>query len=296
VPRAAWFLLTAALLAAVSRPRRPVVQVRRILRISRIVADLDAAETFYRTALAFRTISQGPMDPTICSALGLPAAREVVMQLNQDIVALVQLETNGRPYPSDSASNDLWFQHLAIVVSDMDAAYAHLSRFAPGTISRDGPVLLPPANGSVRAFKFRDPDGHPLELIWFPPGQATGLFLGIDHSALAIASTPHTLRFYRTLGMRVTARSWNQGAAQNDLDGLDNARVRVTGLRATSNDGPGLELLAYHPPGRPAETRAGDIAADWVTLAVASLAGERHRVLRDPDGHRLLLLQEGNDP
>jgi hypothetical protein len=28
-----------------------------------------------------------------------------------------------------------------------------------------------PRNGSVQAFKFRDRDGHPLELLYFPPGQ-----------------------------------------------------------------------------------------------------------------------------
>ena len=43
-------------------------------------------------------------------------------------------------------------------------------------ISEGGPQLLPPSNGAVRAFKFRDPDGHPLELIWFPPGQGRAVW------------------------------------------------------------------------------------------------------------------------
>lgn len=32
-------------------------------------------------------------------------------------------DSAGRPYPPDSTSTDLWFQHMAIVVTDMP--YAH---------------------------------------------------------------------------------------------------------------------------------------------------------------------------
>ena len=126
----------------------------------------------------------------------------------------------------------------------MDLAYAHLSSHGGWRpISEGGPQLLPPSNGAVRAFKFRDPDGHPLELIWFPPGQgravwhqkvSAALFLGIDHSALSVASTPRSLAFYRALGLRVSERSVNWGPAQERLDGVPGARVRVTSLRPVS--------------------------------------------------------------
>jgi hypothetical protein len=33
------------------------------------------------------------------------------------------LAPKGRPIPADSRSNDVWFQHIAIIVSDMDKAY-----------------------------------------------------------------------------------------------------------------------------------------------------------------------------
>ena len=67
-----------------------------------------------------------------------------------------------------------------------------------------------------------------------------------------VASTPRSLGFYRALGLRVSDRSLNHGPAQARLDGLPGARVRVTGLRPASATGPGLELLGYQPPGRPA--------------------------------------------
>jgi catechol 2,3-dioxygenase-like lactoylglutathione lyase family enzyme len=175
---------------------------------------------------------------------------------------LVRFATQGRPYPRDSRSDDLWFQHLAIVVNDMDLAYAHLSSHAGWRpISEGGPQLLPPSNGAVRAFKFRDPDGHPSgaylvsarqgRAVWHQKVSAA-LFLGIDHSALSVASTSRSLAFYRALGLRVSERSVNRGPAQERLDGLPGARVRVTSLRPASAASPGLELLGYRPSGRAA--------------------------------------------
>jgi catechol 2,3-dioxygenase-like lactoylglutathione lyase family enzyme len=244
----------------------------RIRRISRVVRDLDRAEAFYRDALNFHPIARG--------------AEEVVMRLGGAEIALVRFAIDGDPYPQDSQSNDLWFQHLAIEVSDMDAAYAHLTRF-PGwrPITQDGPQLLPPANGNVRAFKFRDPDGHPLELLWFPSRTSNALFVGVDHTALSIASTARSIDFYTALGFAMKQQSLNTGPAQSRLDSLQDAHVQVTALHAST--GPGVELLAYTPPGRSAATiQPNDTATDWVTIEVAAPQGP----IRDPDGHRLLLV------
>lgn len=289
--------------------RRPTLpRAVRVLRISRVVFDLDRAESFYRNALGFQTIARGEPDPAALAALGLDhvGAVEVLMRLGADDVALVRLTPRGHAYPAGSHCNDLWFQHMAIVVGDMEAAYARLVAHGGWQpISVGGPQTLPPSDGTVRAFKFRDPDGHPLELLWFPPGQgravwhrgaawhrglATSPFLGIDHSALAIEAASRSLRFYRALGFRVADRSRNAGPAQSKLDGLPGARLRVFSLRPGSPAGPGLELLAYRPPGRRAAgLRPGDIAADWTTIEVSHRAGAPLRCLRDPDGHLLLL-------
>lgn len=306
VPRSALLLSAAVLILAARVSRRRRWRAERILRISRVVSDLDRAEAFYREGLGFRATARGRCDEGTLAALGRGTgdAEEVVMRLGAQEIALVRFSARGRPYPQDSGSDDLWFQHLAIVVSDMDAAYDHLSSH-PGwrPVSEGGPQLLPPANGAVRAFKFRDPDGHPLELIWFPPGEGRpvwhgdtsyGPFLGIDHSALSIASTRRSLGFYRALGLRVSDRSQNHGPAQARLDGLPGARVEVTGLRPASATGPGLELLNYQPPGRPAgKTCPNDVATDWVTLAVSPSPGTSPRAARDPDGHRLVLVDHG---
>jgi catechol 2,3-dioxygenase-like lactoylglutathione lyase family enzyme len=257
--------------------------VTEIVRISRVVADLDRAEEFYRRALAFRPIAREPVDATIVAALGIGRAAQVVARLGGQEIALVRCEQAGRPYPADSRSNDLWFQHLAIVVSDIDAAYAHLTAYSGWrAISEGGPVTLPPANDGVRAFKFRDPDGHPLELIWFPPGagreiwrrrDAAGLFLGIDHTALAIACTARAVAFYSGLGFSVSARSLNDSPEQSRLDGFAGAKARITALRPPGSDGPGLEVLGYDPPGREIAVAASRAPVSCVpSLSPSSLA------------------------
>ena len=289
-----------------------LLEAQRVLRISRVVSYLDRAESFYGAALGFRGVSRAPVDAAVLRALGAAdtTASEVLMRLGNEEIALVQFAAPGRPYTLNSRSNDLWFQHLAIVVRDMDAAYAHLSsNGAWQPISVGGPQTLPASSGAVRAFKFRDPDGHPLELLWLPPGRGrsvwheprlsadAGLYLGIDHSALSVASTHRSLAFYGSLGMRRVEQSANRGPAQTRLDGLEDARVRVTGLRPASPAGPGLELLAYRPPGRAlGPGSVTDLSTDWVTVAAlptrARDAGAvvAPRVIADPDGHRLLLV------
>ena len=49
------------------------------------------------------------------------------MKPGDEFIELTEyLAPQGRPIPVDSRSNDRWFQHVAIVVSDMDKAYQHL--------------------------------------------------------------------------------------------------------------------------------------------------------------------------
>jgi catechol 2,3-dioxygenase-like lactoylglutathione lyase family enzyme len=217
------------------------------------------------------------------------------------------------------------------VVSDMDSAYARLRRLHVQHAS-SGPQRLPdwnPNAGGIRAFYFKDPDGHVLEVIQFPRGKgdprwqrADGrLFLGIDHTAVVSRDTDASLAFYRdVLGMRVAGASENYGPEQEQLNAVFGARLRITALRAA--DGPGVELLEYLAPrdGRryPEQARANDllhwqttlladdigaaagalrragvafVSPGAVTLADASLGFTRAVLVRDPDGHAMRLVQ-----
>ncbi len=204
------------------------------------------------------------------------------------------VERPGPPYPAGSRSPDLWFQHFAIVVSDMDAAHARLRAAGVPPISFGGPETLPEQNGGLRAFKLRDPDGHPLELLWFPPGQgranlaaAGRLVFGHRPSAIAIASTKKSLAFYRGLpGLHTAFAGTNEGETQERLDGVAGAVVRITGLQAAPPEGSGIEFLEYEKPavGRPAAgIRADDAAHAHLTLVVVSL----QEILAAPEVQRL---------
>lgn len=259
------------------------IQVQKIRAIALTVTDADRSKDFYTKALSFEPVSDITVEGQNYSDLeGVDGAkiRIVTLQLGDEFIELMEyLNVEGKPIPKDSQSNDLWFQHLAIVVSDIDRAYARLCSFPIDPISTE-PQTIPPENkeaAGVRAFKFKDIDGHNLELIWFPPDKGQEkwhqkgdrLFLGIDHSAIAISNTEQSLQFYRgLLGMQVNGGSLNQGETQVRLDNLPEAKVKITALRPVQG-GLGIELLDYlvTPKGRP-------IPRDWKSCDLAHMQVE----------------------
>lgn len=251
-----------------------------VLRIERNVTDLDRAVCFHVEALGFTPIRRDE--------------RIAALRLGGQELRLTVPERLGRPYPLDGGSLAPWFQHCALVTPDMNEAYTRLIAYGCTAISREGPQTLPPATGRVVAFKFRDPDGHPLELI-HSPGRANAP--GIDHTAIGVADADRSIAFYRDrLGLRLATRQVNRGPEQDRLDDLTDAVVDVVALdpaRAT----PHIELLGYHGrmPAAPAWD-ANDIAADRIVLAVRDPALLLARLdtssllIRDPDGHFIRLM------
>lgn len=288
------------------------------------VSDLDRSTAFYTGTLCFEKQGEesGHFD-SFDNLTGIFGAnvRIANLKLGSETVQLIQYITpEGRLYPADTHSNDDWFQHIAIVVRDMDAAYAELRHAGVRQISTE-PQTLPEWNrnaAGIKAFYFRDPDNHPLELIYFPSGKgdprwqqpSERLFLGIDHTAIAVEDTARSLAFYRdSLGFHVAGESLNYGAEQEHLNHVFGSRVRITSLRAAS--GPGVEFLEYLTPrgGRPIpiDTLADDLWHVHATLLVddpAAVADRAHAAeqvrplappgvtgffVRDPDGHELLI-------
>jgi catechol 2,3-dioxygenase-like lactoylglutathione lyase family enzyme len=165
-------VILAGLIGATGPAWAAVVEVERI---GLTVTDLDRTERFYRDGLGFVTVGRRHVeDPAVARLLGVTGAviDSLVMRLGSNEVEFMEYRPPGRPYPEGSRSPDLWFQHFAIVVSDMDKAYARLRHVAFMPISSGGPQTLPERDGRVRAFKFRDPDGHPLELLYSHRGRA----------------------------------------------------------------------------------------------------------------------------
>src|SRR5205823_3177058 len=245
------------------------------------VSDMDRAVEFY-SALTFQKVSDVEVFGDEFEHLeGVFGARMriVRMQLGNEFLDLTQyLAPPGRPIPVDSRSNDLWFQHIAIVVRHMDQAFEKLRALKVQFVST-GPQTLPaslPAAAGIKAFYFRDPDQHNLEVIYFPPGKGDSrwqektekLFLGIDHTAIAISDTDASLKFYRDLlGLRKAGESENFGGEQEHLNQVFGAHLRITGMRASG--GPGVEFLEYLTPRdgrpRPRDVHANDVV-HWQTM------------------------------
>ncbi len=293
------------------------LEVKGLSAISMICADLDRTQAFYR-ALGFVPSERRPIVDAgwhqLRGTVGR-AAECLRMRLGAQTVEFVRFDPPGAPYPPDSTSTDLWFQHIAIVVADLDAAHARLGPLAFTPISRNGPERLPPSTGGVGAFKFRDPDGHPLELLHFPSGvgdacwhePAGPLFRGIDHSAIAVGDAAASIEFYgEVLGLTVGERAVNHGPEQERLDDLPEDVVDVIPLRPRERVTPHVELLGYRIGTRrpqPLGSGPADIAATWMIFEGAPREGVRPAArgtmladgragtaMADPDGHRLILL------
>jgi catechol 2,3-dioxygenase-like lactoylglutathione lyase family enzyme len=265
------------------------------------VSDLDRSVEFYSKVLSFEKVSEFEADGSdyeqLHGVFGL-RVRTARMRLGDEYIELTEfLAPKGRPAPADSRSNDRWFQHIAIIVSDMDRAYRRLREHKVQHAS-PGPQRLPDWNRSaagIEAFYFRDPDEHPLEILAFPPGKGDPkwhqtrerLFLGIDHTAIVVSDTEASLRFYRdVLGLRLTGESENYGPEQERLNNVFGARLRITSLRAAS--GPGIEFLEYLAPrdGRhyPADARSNDLV-HWQTRFAGTSVDEVARTLRESRSH-----------
>ena len=325
-------LVLVILLSAVADAQQPPVAVDGV---GITVSDMDRAVAFY-SALTFQKVSDTEVLGEEYEHLeGVFGARMriVRMQLGDEHIDLIEyLAPRGRLIPVDSRSNDLWFQHIAIVVRDMDQAFAKLRELKVQFVST-APQTLPtsiPAAAGIKAFYFHDPDQHNLEIIYFPPGKGDSrwqektdkLFLGIDHTAIGISNTDSSLKFYRDLlGFRKAGESENFGTEQEHLNQVFGARLHITGMRA--NAGPGVEFLEYLAPRdgrpRPRDVHANDvvhwqttIATDDVDLLAKKLtdgnvgfvssgvvAVSKDKVgfskgvlVSDPDGHDILLIQK----
>ncbi|GAB4380188.1 MAG: VOC family protein [Elainellaceae cyanobacterium] len=312
------------------------VQVQAVVSVGITVSDMEPMLEFYTEVLPFRKISDievwGSEYEQLQGVFGV-RMRVVQLQLGSEIIELTDyLTPEGRPIPADSRSNDRWFQHIAIVVSDMDQAYQHLRQHHVQHVST-APQRLPDyltAAAGIEAFYFRDPDGHNLEIIDYPADkgdprwqQSQGqLFLGIDHTAIAISNTQASLSFYRDLlGLSIVGESENYGTEQEHLNNVFGARLRISGLRAPT--GVGIEFLDYLTPsdGRPLppDARTNDLISWQITLVVENadtaaqqlqlggyrlvssgvvempdqqLGFRKGFLVRDPDGHLLRVIEQ----
>ncbi len=306
-------------------------QVTKVDAVGITVKEMNRSVKFFIDVLGFKKASDttfmGEATEKLQGVFGIHI-RVVRMQLGDEFIELTDyLTTGGRSIPEDQKSNDLSFQHIAIVVSDMEKAYAQLKKFnveyvstAPQTL----PKSIPGAEG-IKAFYFHDPDNHNLELIFFPKGKGQPkwqtskgkIFLGIDHTAIGVSNTDASHHFYyELLGVERKGDSWNKGIEQEHLNNVEGASLHITGYRTAA--GPGVEFLQYLQPGPgkpyPADTRADDLwfwqtvlftdnaaalynklkeaGYSFVSKGLVHFANAKSFIVKDPDGHAVKVMEK----
>src|SRR5262249_53925232 len=103
-------------------PSEAPVKIDGIVSIGMTVSDMDRAIEFYTSVLSFKKVSDvevwGDAYERLQGLFGL-RMRVVRLRLREETLELAEyLAPRGRPIPVDSASNDRWFQHVAIIVND----------------------------------------------------------------------------------------------------------------------------------------------------------------------------------
>ncbi len=327
-------LLVAVITTSLMHSALPA-QVKKVATVGITVSNMERSIQFYRDVLGFKKISDleiaGTPYEELQGLFGL-RMRVVRMQLGDESIDLTDyLTSGGRSIPENAMSNDLIFQHIAIVVSDMDKAYNTLRKKMVMQVST-APQTIPKNNtpaAGVKAYYFHDPDMHNLELIYFPAGKGQDkwqqikgkLFMGIDHTAIAVSNTDSSLHFYQDiLGIMRKGDSWNRGTEQAHLNFVEGASLHITGLRAAA--GPGIEFLEYLQPGPgkpyPADSRTDDIwhwqtslvvedaallfqklkdaGSSFISKGLVTLKTKEGKqtsafIVRDKDGHALLIME-----
>ena len=333
-PRPPVSLSPSLLIQNIAQAAKPEPLVKEVATVGMTVSNMEEAIAFYTQILPFEVIDDvevsGREYELLQGVLGVKA-RVVDMQLGEEVIELTEyLTPKGDSIPVDSQSNDLWFQHMAIVVNDMSKAYQWLRQNDVQYVSTS-PQKLPEyieAAAGIEAFYFRDRDGHNLELIAYPPDKGNprwqkdteDLFLGIDHTAIAISDTKTSMNFYSDLlGLELSGQSENYGTEQEHLNNVFGARLQISGLKA--DKGMAVEFLEYlaPPDGRPFpdDSQANDLW-HWETTMVVDniektaqnleqkgvefissgivevnrdLGFSQGLLVRDPDGHGIKIIQ-----
>ena len=299
--------------------------LQRVSSIGHNCSSTASSSLWYTKTLGFKELDSSYFSGDwLAELLELPKAtiERRRLSLGQEILELWQFEPSLIAKGSQGqasraicpAGNDAAFQHICVVTRDLHQAYANGANRAMQISS--APQRLPdwnPGAGGIWAVKFQDPEGHPLELLQFPPGKgdqrwqqspttnkipdktqkqtSSNLFLGLDHTAISVVDTERSLHFYRdVLGMAVAGQGHNHGDEQDRMDGLIGTDVLISSLHPAGG-GMGIELLNYRKPEGGQRPRANPQASDAVEWRISAVVDDLvglHKRLQDSPLHEQL--------
>ena len=305
--------------------------------VSMVVSDMDRSVDFFTSVLTFEKVTDvevaGDQYERLEGLFGV-RMRVVRLRLGDERLELMQfVAPEGRPVPVDSRSNDRWFQHVAIIVSDMEPGIrAPAGAQGPARLDRPAAAAgLEPERRRHRSVLLQGSRRPRARDPRVSAGQGRGrngiaptdrLFLGIDHTAIVVGDTDRSLA---VLPGRAGAPRRRGERELRHRAGAAEQRLR----RPPANHRPHRRRRAGHRVSRlsradqrrpaPTDTRTNDLIA-WqtrlltdrvealsarlspgtfgfispgaVSLAQPTLGFSRGALVRDPDGHAVMLAEK----
>ena len=207
------FFIAAALLAlAFSARAQDGLVVGLGNFFSPIVGDLDKALAFYRDGIGLDvqgTPANAEQNAPLRNMFGLPDAqlrwmvgRPAGMRTGVEIVEIKRAE--GKPL--ERRMQDPGAFTLILIVRELDPIVARLKTMGAPIVTTGGVPVDVPFNGRARGIVVKDPDGHFVELVQAPLGEAAPGASNITavRVRLTVEDAGQTMRQYQQLGMAGT--------------------------------------------------------------------------------------------
>jgi catechol 2,3-dioxygenase-like lactoylglutathione lyase family enzyme len=221
---------------------------------SPIVSDLDKAIAFYRDGLGL-DIQGAPanadQNPALRNMFGLPDAqlrwavgRPPAMRTGVEIVEVKKAESR----PIERRIQDPGAFTLILIVRELDPILARLKTMGAPVVTTGGAPVDVPFGGKARGVVVKDPDGHFVELVQPPPGEAPAPGAANIISVrvrLTVEDAGQTMRQYQQLGLAGTMNvMFESSAPVLKMFGLKAAaQYRVAAMDVPN--GPKLEFIDF---------------------------------------------------
>ena len=156
----------------------PLPGFRQVERLGYSVADLAKAEDFFALVLGAEPLGRTVQDlaePGLAEAFGVPASGTLERSLLRlgplDTLELCRFSGPGQAVTSPPRNDDVGGRHLALHVTDVDAAAAYLASVAGCTVLGEPETIPDGPIAGDRWVYVRTPLGLHVELVRMPDGE-----------------------------------------------------------------------------------------------------------------------------
>jgi catechol 2,3-dioxygenase-like lactoylglutathione lyase family enzyme len=221
---------------------------------SPIVSDLDKAIAFYRDGIGLDimgTPANAEQNPALRNMFGLPDAqlrwmvgRPPAMRTGVEIVEIKKAD--GKPLAR--RMQDPGAFTLVLIVRELDPIVARLKMMGAPVMTTGGAAVDVPFGGRGRGIVVKDPDGHFVEIVQAPPGEAAAPGapnITAVRVRLTVEDAGQTMRIYQQLGLPGTMNvMFESSAPVLKMFGLKNdVQYRVATMDVPN--GPKLEFIDF---------------------------------------------------